>query len=146
MSSSCLTPVPNLALMASTSPGSSSNNVNICSLQATSLPTLYSHYKLGPDSLGVRAWQVDLVHGGNELQVVGEGEVEVGHCLGLHALVGVYQQHHTLSVTSLVANSNSSSYSRWSLSRSVTHFKRLRETDSGQRTGRPIWIRKIFKG
>ena len=87
--------------MASTSPGSSSNSVNICSLQATSLRTLYSHYRLVPDSLGVSAWQVYLVHGSDELQVVGEGEVEVGHCLGLHALVGVYQQHHTLSVTSL---------------------------------------------
>ena len=50
---------------------------------------------------------------------------------------------HLFNSNFLVANSNSSFYSRWSLSHSLTHviLQRLR-----QRTGRPVWVRKIVKG
>ena len=44
----------------------------------------------------------------------------------------------------LVASSNLSFYGGLSL-RHVT-LQRLRGTDSGQSTGRPLWVRKIFKG
>ena len=48
----------------------------------------------------------------------------------------------------MIANSNSSFYGGWSLIHSLSHvtLQRLRGPDSGQSTGRPLWVRKIFKG
>ena len=47
--------------------------------------------------LDVRARQVDLVDRGDHLEVVLEGEVEVGERLGLDALARVDQQHRALA-------------------------------------------------
>ncbi len=48
-------------------------------------------------ALGVGGRQVDLVEGDHYLEVVLEGEVSVGEGLGLDALGGVHQQHHSFA-------------------------------------------------
>ena len=43
-----------------------------------------------PNSFRVSTREVNLVHGSNQLQIVSEGEIEVGDSLGLNSLVGVH--------------------------------------------------------
>ena len=43
----------------------------------------------------VSAWEVNLVHGSNQFQIMREGEIEVGDCLGLNSLIGVHKKHHS---------------------------------------------------
>ena len=52
---------------------------------------------LGRVAVGVGGRQVDLVEGGDDLEVVLEGQVAVGQRLGLDALGGVDEQDHALA-------------------------------------------------
>ena len=89
-SSRSVTPVPSLALTARMESGSTSNNVNICSLQTLKLITQKGWKLLLPNSFRVCAREVNLVHGSYQFQVMSEGEIEVGDSLGLDSLVGVH--------------------------------------------------------
>ena len=48
-----------------------------------------------PNLFRVSAWEVNLVHGSDQFQIMREGEIEVGDCLGLNSLIGVHKKHHS---------------------------------------------------